>query len=135
MVPRLCLLVVACGALVACAPRQTFLVNGATSSPILEIMAPASSGQCESQELRLVAGRDGILSIESCSDGRCVETDPTRLTYRDRASRVDSGAIQLAVGSTSQGPVEPVVGPDGLLWLCREDEEEQCICIPWFPEE
>ncbi|MDP2712532.1 MAG: hypothetical protein Q8O56_15055 [Solirubrobacteraceae bacterium] len=32
----------------------------------------------------------------------------------------------------SAGPVIPVEGPDGLLWLCREDEEaQQSICIPW----
>jgi hypothetical protein len=30
------------------------------------------------------------------------------------------------------GPIVPAVGPDGLTWLCREDEEaQQCVCIPF----
>ncbi len=41
----------------------------------------------------------------------------------------------MANGATAQGPVVPAVDADGLLWLCREDDDaQQSICIPWFQE-
>ena len=50
----------------------------------------------------------------------------------DRSAAVSLDNIKLGSGDAARGPVRPVEGPDGLRWLCREDEEAQeCICIPW----
>ncbi len=55
---------------------------------------------------------------------------------RQQDKRPDvSVEVTLGVPDQSHGPVIPVEGPDGLLWLCREDEEaKQSICIPWFQD-
>jgi hypothetical protein len=43
--------------------------------------------------------------------------------------------LALAGPGPDAGPVIPVEGPDGKLWICREDEEaQQSICLPWFQD-
>lgn len=132
-VRRHSLLIVVIGiALAACAPaKRTFLINSETSSPLLEIAVPRSQAQCAATALRVSVSRANVLRIEACSGGSCGETQLADLAFRDRSTRVAADKITLGSGS-AEGPVEPVVGPDDLLWLCREDEEAQeCICIPW----
>ena len=61
---------------------------------------------------------------------RAPSSDAERISY----ASLGSGQLSAVGGDgPSAGPVIPVEGPDGLLWLCREDEEaKQSICIPWF---
>jgi hypothetical protein len=124
--------VLSCIALAACAQsKRTFLINAATSSPLVEIAVPPSDVQCAATSLHVSVSAANAVQVEACNGGQCREAPLADLTFRDRSTRV--GADKIALGSGSaEGDVEPVVGPDDLLWLCREDEEAQeCICIPW----
>lgn len=64
------------------------------------------------------------------ASGKVTARDDQQVSYVAPSSKhlsAESG------GGPSAGRVIPVEGPDGLLWLCREDEEAlQSICIPWF---
>lgn len=120
----------------ACPDRRTFLINAATTSPLLEVVSPKSGADCASRELHFTVGRNDDLHVETCDrspSGRtCTEIDAGALSFRDRAAFVGVDMITLGTGDPVAGPIEPVQGPDDLLWLCREDEDAmQCICIPW----
>ena len=135
MVLRSSLTLCCCIGLAACTstkPDQTFLINAETSSPILEVATPRSNAECARRELHFSIGQDNEIDVETCDNGQCVETELADLRFFDRSTRVNSNDIGLGGGSAAEGPVIPVEGPDGLLWLCREDEAAQeCICIPW----
>ncbi len=130
------LLFVAFGAMLAAsAHAQTgrrFLINGRNSSPILQLATPKAGAACAAKEVRLSIVYSNQVRAQICENGKCTTTDPNSLVYKDRSSRVDSVNLRVATGDPVAGPVEPVTGTDGLLWLCREDEEaKQCVCIPW----
>ncbi len=133
MVLRSSLILFCCVALAACTKTgRTYLINVETSSPILEVQTPKSGAECSNRELHFTIGQDNEIDVETCDNGRCIKTDPGSLKYVDRSAAVNPDNIRLGCGNASRGPVMPVEGPDGLLWLCREDEEaQQCICIPW----
>jgi hypothetical protein len=119
-----------------CPGQRTFLINAATVSPIVEVVSPKSGAACASRELEFLVGRNNDLHVETCDrspSGRvCTAIDAGTLRFRDRSALVGADAIVLGTGDPVAGPIEPVEGPDDLLWLCREDEEGmQCICIPW----
>ncbi len=65
------------------------------------------------------------------SGGSCAATNLPRM--KAAATTVNPGSKKLTSPKpNAAGPIEPVVGPDGLKWLCRHDEEAQeCICIPF----
>jgi len=130
------LAIVWCIALTACTkPGQNFLINGETLSPLLEVATTRSGAACASRELRFSVGKDDAVRVEICDDRRCVAAELSELEFSDRSARVNLNDIRLGSGNASEGPVIPVEGPDGLLWLCKEDEEAQeCICIPWFQD-
>jgi hypothetical protein len=116
--------------------QRTFLINATTASPILEVVSPKSGTDCASRELHFTIERNNDLRVETCDQGpsgrTCTETDAGALIFRDRSALVGADRITLGTGDPAAGPIEPVEGPDDLLWLCREDEEGmQCICIPW----
>ncbi|MCC6536852.1 MAG: hypothetical protein IT162_04835 [Bryobacterales bacterium] len=111
---------------------RKFLINGKTGSPILQLATPKAGTSCAAKEVRLSVVYSNQVRAQVCDNGKCKTTDPNSLTYRDRSTKVDSVNLRVATGDPVAGPVEPVTGADGLLWLCREDEAAgQCICIPW----
>lgn len=111
---------------------QSFLINGATQSPILEAATPRAGAQCSLRELKFTNTETRVVTAEICDDGTCAPIDVANIRLLDRTGRVNPDNIRFGVGNASGGGVEPVEGPDGLLWLCREDEDAQeCICIPW----
>jgi hypothetical protein len=119
-----------------CAAQHTFLIDVQTGSPIVEAAIPRSAAICADTELHFVIGRDNAVSVATCDRSRagveCVATELSELTIRSRAAVVGADRITLGAGDPAAGPVRPVEGPDGLRWLCREDDEGmQCICIPW----
>lgn len=123
-------------ALAGCARAdRPFLYDTQSGGPVMEAAIPTDGAACTARELRLTAGQT-LSRVEVCDAGRCTPIDATRLTFRGRAGRVvPVGQLRLGGGNVSEGPVIPVEGPDGLLWLCREDDEaQQCICIPWFQD-
>lgn len=63
--------------------------------------------------------------------GSCAAKSLPRL--KAAAAAVNQSSKKLSAAKpNAAGPVVPVVGPDGLTWLCREDEEAQeCVCIPF----
>jgi hypothetical protein len=130
--PRSLLILAVCIALAGCAqPKRTFLINAETSSPLLEVAVPKSGARCAATTLHLSISQANDVRAEACSSGQCRETPLAGLEFRDRSTRVNPDKIVLGSGS-AEGRVEPVVGPDDLLWLCREDEDAQeCVCIPW----
>ena len=121
--------------LAGCSKREPFLYDERSGSPILEVAVPRNGAQCASRQLRLTAGTS-LSRVEVCDTDGCLLVDPARLTFRNRANQaVPLDALRLGAGGVSEGPVTPVEGPDGLLWLCREDDAaQQCICIPWFQD-
>jgi hypothetical protein len=131
------MIVFCCIALAACArPDRHFLINVKTASPVVEIETPISGAGCATRELHFSIGQDNTVRVEICDDARCREAELSELTFFDRSSKANPNDIRLGSGDATKGPVMPVQGPDGLLWLCREDEEaQQCICIPWFQED
>jgi len=133
MLPRSSLLLFCCIALAACTEsKRTFLINGETSSPIIEAEIPRSGAECASRELHFSIGHQNDVGIQTCDNGRCRKTALVSLKFFDRSGRVDTNNVTLGSGNTSEGPVIPVQGPDDLLWLCREDDDAQeCVCIPW----
>ena len=137
MLRRSSMILFCCVALAACArPAQHFLINVKTGSPIVGIETPISGGECATRELHFSIGQDNTVNVEICDKARCRATELGELTFFDRSAEADPNDIRLGSGNASKGPVMPVQGPDGLLWLCREDEEaQQCICIPWFQED
>ena len=125
-----CLGAVACGA-----PDRTFLINAENSSPILQIATPRGDAQCASRELRFSIESGNDIRLDVCDDGRCTDTALAGLTFRDRRGTVNPTNLRLGSGNVSEGPVVPSEGPDGLLWLCKEDDDAmECICIPWFQD-
>jgi hypothetical protein len=117
------------------APRN-FLINTSTVSPVLQIKSPkTAAGDCADTELHLTVEHGRVTRAEKKISGRTVPVNLAALKFYDRAGKVTLQNIGLGTGNPTRGPVKPVVGADGLLWLCREDEDEQvCICIPWFPD-
>jgi hypothetical protein len=137
MLTRWAFIVLCCVAVAGCqTPRRTFLINKATASPILQIESPGFQGDCSSTELHFTVDRNGRVSAQMGNNGNLVPIALSKLRVYDRGGqRVRPAQIGLGSGNPAEGPVMPVEGPDGLLWLCREDEEaQQCICIPWFPD-
>ena len=133
---RSLLVVLCCLAPVACGPPdRTFLINAEGSSPILQITTPRGGAQCASRELRFTVATGNDISLDVCDEGRCADTALDGVTFFDRRGRVNPASLRLGSGDTSEGPIQPVEGPDGLLWLCKEDEEAmECVCIPWFQD-
>jgi len=120
----------------ACPDQRTFLIDVGTASPIVEVVSPKSGANCASRELHFLIGPNGDIGVETCDRDRlgavCAATDVGDLRFRSRSAPVSVDMIKLGTGDPAGGPIEPVQGPDDLLWLCREDEEGmQCICIPW----
>lgn len=136
MTQRSLLLIACCIALSACGEsKRKFLINVPTSSPLLEVAVPRTGAACARRELHFSVGRDNTIRVDTCDNGRCSATKLDTLAFLDRSGRASPTDIRLGSGDPTKGPVTPVEGPDGLLWLCREDEEEMvCICIPWFPD-
>lgn len=130
---RSLLVVFASIVLAGCAARERFfLINVNTLSPVLEAATPRSGAECAQRELRLSIGRANDVHAETCDNGKCTKVELGELRFLDRSGRVNPPDLRLGSGDATQGSITPVEGPDGLLWLCREDEEEQqCICIPW----
>lgn len=113
--------------------NQNFLINEKTSSPILEISVSGTEAGCASSELHFAIDQEADIDVELCNQGQCVRTEFGKLNFSDRSTSVHPNDITIGSGDATQGPVIPVEGPDGLTWLCREDEEAaECICIPWF---
>lgn len=110
---------------------RTFLINSVTMSPIMEIQTQQSRASCSNTELYFTFNRRNQVGVEQCENDRCYEIDLRSLQLTDRTGAVDPGNITLGAGDPVAGAVEPVVGPDGKLWLCREDKNSGCICIPW----
>lgn len=76
------------------------------------------------------AASDFQIAIPRAGDS-CAATRLPRMSAAI-ASAPSGPKRKIAPSPSSAGPVEPVEGPDGLLWLCRHDDEgQQCICIPW----
>ena len=116
-------------------PERTFLINSATLSPILQITSPRSDAGCASAELHFAIDEDNTVKVRLGNRVTSVAIELSELTFYDRSGQVMPRYIGLGAGDPTQGPVVPVEGPDGLLWLCREDDEAQeCICIPWFQD-
>jgi hypothetical protein len=65
------------------------------------------------------------------SGGSCAATSLPRL--KAAGASVNPGSKKMISPKPSTaGPIKPVTGPDGLMWLCRHDDEaQQCVCIPW----
>jgi hypothetical protein len=132
---RALLAVCLCLGTLACARTERFLMNAQTSSPILELAVPRGGAQCSARHVRLTVSSGADLRAEVCDGQGCTPVEIGQLTFRDRSGPVPVGNLRLGSGNVSEGPVTPVEGPDGLLWLCREDEDaQQCICIPWFQD-
>jgi hypothetical protein len=68
------------------------------------------------------------------SAGSCAATKLPRMTAAAAPVNPVSKKMTSPEPNTA-GPIEPVVGPDGKRWLCRHDEEEQqCVCIPFVQD-
>ncbi|MBM3756284.1 MAG: hypothetical protein FJW38_20130 [Acidobacteria bacterium] len=114
---------------------QSYLINTRTLSPILKITTPSAGASCSAKELQLTLTPGMPLSVRTCENGRCFTSDPNALSFYDRFSRVGATELGLGAGFPRTRSVEPTTGPDGLLWLCRTNEEtQQCECIPWFQD-
>ncbi|MBM3793694.1 MAG: hypothetical protein FJW31_06420 [Acidobacteria bacterium] len=107
----------------------TFLVNGRALPPILQLTKPRAGASCAARKVRLSVLYTNQLHAQICEGGRCTMTDPNSLVYRDRVGRVDSVNIRAAQGDPVGGLPEPVTDTDGLMYLCREEEQsKECIC-------
>lgn len=114
---------------------QSYLINARTLSPVLKITTPSAGASCSAKELQLTLSPGLPLSVRTCENGRCITTDPNALTFFDRSSSVSPTELGLGAGYPRTRSVEPTTGPDGLLWLCRSNEQtQQCECIPWFQD-
>jgi hypothetical protein len=70
----------------------------------------------------------------ACVKKDCKAAKLAAFGFHQGSQRVASSKVAIERKGTSQKDVEPVVGPDDLLYLCRENEREGvCECIPWFP--
>jgi hypothetical protein len=63
--------------------------------------------------------------------GSCAANNLPRMKAAVAATNPSSKKLSAAKPDAA-GPIVPAEGPDGLKWLCREDEEaQQCVCIPF----
>lgn len=109
-------------AMIAAAPAAVgadLAPHGSQSAPLPDLHLAASQA---ASDLQVAIPRMG---------GGCKANSLPRM--KAAAAQVNPGSRKLSSANpTAAGPIEPVEGPDGLKWLCREDEEEQqCICIPF----
>lgn len=113
---------------------RTVLAIGAIAVAMLAAAPAAVHADLAASPLMHRAAAQGASDIQVAIPrvgGSCAANSLPRMKAAAATVKPSSKKLSAAKPDAA-GPIVPAVGPDGLTWLCREDEEaQQCVCIPF----